>query len=361
MRTLAAFSVILGHFAVHLKNTQPLEYLNSFIGAAYGVELFFVLSGFLIGGILIREFQKDQPTAGALKRFWYRRWMRTLPVYFVYLAAYYFVFPNGEKVNIFQYAVFMQNFLWMPEIPFFGHSWSLTIEELFYLTVPLAFVVVVALTGPLTRRTALVAILGYIALAIGCKFGGLLLDDFTYREVKKIAFFRLDAIGYGVLIAYILQFYPKLFKRIASLSVLCFVPFLLYSALNSVPGFMRSEPAQALRFILVPICLAITIPWFYSLRPIEGIFSRFVTFTSKISYSMYLSHILVIFLANRIFGFSNLPNDKAFPVIFIYLAGTYALSWLSYEFCEKLFLRLRDHSQSKNAPQARMAKRSLVE
>ena len=112
----------------------------------YGVEIFFCLSGFLIGKALLDlETIATEHRASAIKIFLVRRWMRTLPLYYIVLAAY-FLFPSldtAAQTRVWSYAFFVQNVITpMPAGNWFGPSWSLVIEEWSYLLFPLlAFVI----------------------------------------------------------------------------------------------------------------------------------------------------------------------------------------------------------------------------
>ena len=90
-RSLAILSVLACHYlAVVTVSTPFRDALTADLGT-YGVELFFVLSGFLIGGILIRELEHGGPGLATVRRFWIRRWYRTLPNYFFYLLLMFIV------------------------------------------------------------------------------------------------------------------------------------------------------------------------------------------------------------------------------------------------------------------------------
>src|SRR5579862_5720183 len=126
-RAVAISLVLCSHFYV------PTEVVG-----IYGVELFFVLSGFLIGGILLRSITSSPHGFGLsdLFQFWVRRWFRTLPNYYLFLLLYFVFLPPPPRVNLKPYLLFLQNLAW-PTPDFAGHTWSLTIEEWFYLLFPL--------------------------------------------------------------------------------------------------------------------------------------------------------------------------------------------------------------------------------
>ena len=110
-------------------------------GGFYGVELFFVLSGFLIGRILLRsEQQLAQPVGIAV--FYIRRWFRTLPLFWLFIAINVLLefFLRNRRLTLTEilgHGFFLQNFAAL-KMSFFGKSWSLAVEEWFYLLFPLA-------------------------------------------------------------------------------------------------------------------------------------------------------------------------------------------------------------------------------
>src|SRR5579883_268892 len=109
-RALAITLVLVGHASFFF---LPLtSKLDAWYGLAFlGVELFFVLSGFLIGGILIAEFRDG---TFRLRQFWLRRWLRTLPNYFLFLALNIVLYRamNGAWPQFGLFLVFLQNFAW---------------------------------------------------------------------------------------------------------------------------------------------------------------------------------------------------------------------------------------------------------
>ncbi len=109
----------------------------------HGVDLFFVLSGWLIGGLYWREM-KAFSGVGVL-RFWVRRWMRTLPPYFAALLLSWLAVSAARAEPFdWRYLVFLQNYY--ERIPFFLVSWSLCIEEHFYLAAPIAAGMLIVVT-----------------------------------------------------------------------------------------------------------------------------------------------------------------------------------------------------------------------
>jgi len=191
-RALAILLVLAGHASFwFLPLTRELDVWYSL--AFLGVELFFVLSGFLIGGILIGEFRSG---SFRLRQFWTRRWLRTLPNYFLFLGVniilYRAMFGAWPQFGLF--LVFLQNFAW-PHPPLFSEAWSLSIEELFYLIAPLATLALVRLVRG--RGSVLGWLLAAIALVTAIRIGYVLWRDPLWDSgVRKIALLRLDTDWY---------------------------------------------------------------------------------------------------------------------------------------------------------------------
>jgi peptidoglycan/LPS O-acetylase OafA/YrhL len=148
-----------------------------------------------VGGIALREISAPRPRL--ILRFWLRRWWRTLPPYWAALALVFLFAPGLHlpREPWWRYAGFLQNLAW-PHPPFFGEAWSLAVEEWFYLLLP-AFLWVGAPRN-LGRRLA-VTLAGFCLLRLAVT----LAQDPAWDEgVRKIVLLRLDAILWGVAVAW---------------------------------------------------------------------------------------------------------------------------------------------------------------
>ncbi len=141
LRAIAISLVVISHvtyllFPINVKSTL-ITGLRAM--GAVGVDLFFVLSGFLIGKIILRQLENKKTTFSDLMIFWKRRWLRTLPNYFIVLVINILIvlYCRGTLVpELGQYFIFIQNFAFAhPD--FFTEAWSLSVEEYSYLLMPL--------------------------------------------------------------------------------------------------------------------------------------------------------------------------------------------------------------------------------
>ncbi|TKB07111.1 MAG: acyltransferase [Mesorhizobium sp.] len=202
VRATAILLVLIGHFSVGGAiiwgfTPPPFGVLNP---GFYGVELFFALSGYLIGNILLeiaeRPFKID-----LLWRFWKRRWLRTIPCYLVALAISVAIARvNGDgNFNVLQFLTLTQNFATQFKLEFFSVSWSLTVEEWFYLLFPIALFGALAVSP---RRGVIVAIIAFLIVPALLRYIGWRWFALDWSAgLRKMVPLQLDAIAYGTLAA----------------------------------------------------------------------------------------------------------------------------------------------------------------
>ena len=195
LRAVAILLVLVAHASfMFLPLTHHLE--AWWMLGHLGVELFFVLSGFLIGGILAKQAQSARFGVG---RFWARRWLRTLPNYYLFLIVNIAIarWVDGSWPEAAPYALFVQNLAW-PQPIFFIESWSLSVEEIFYLLAPL---LVLACRGRVVRSIpapALVALAIVLATIVRIVYV-INVDPNWDLALRMVSLVRMDAIAYGVL------------------------------------------------------------------------------------------------------------------------------------------------------------------
>ena len=149
VRAIAIILVMVSHSTLLLFPNSDNTYIATiqFFGSI-GVDLFFVLSGFLIGGIILRHIDAKQFRFKDLIYFWTRRWFRTLPNYFLILGInivllWWWVGQLDPKIA--HYMLFLQNFS-SPHPAFFSEAWTLSIEEMSYVLGPLFIFMVLSFT-----------------------------------------------------------------------------------------------------------------------------------------------------------------------------------------------------------------------
>lgn len=335
-RSLAIALVVLSH--IHQGSHQL---------GVIGVELFFALSGFLIGTILYRSLpEQGKWTWKGVGNFWKRRWWRTLPNYYLFLfVAIAFhgsrgEWPEGGAAGILPYFLFVQN-LMSPNEMFFGVSWSLCVEETFYLLFPLLLLLFHRVTE--SRKIAFLIAGGFVFL------GSVALREVLYLhyppDLTRVSTLpRLDTIGYGVAVAVLAQLVDLDHGKRLGLSLVGGILFI--GSVVAYP-FLAAEALldyYRVAYITVPLSFSLMMPALgsWNLLPSRLEFLRLpITRISQWSYSIYLSHFTIIMAIYPLFGSTR---DNALVNLFSKFVGlgvTLAVSALVYRYFETRFTALR--------------------
>lgn len=175
-----------------------------------GVEIFFVLSGFLIGSILIRDIFHSG-SWNSLPNFYVRRWLRTIPVYYFVILILYIL--DSSQFNL-ETMLFLQNFE-AEKLLFFPVSWSLSIEEWFYLLCPIVFLLISKLSN--SNKKVLIFSNLFILLFINIlRIVYVINYDPSWDQgVRKQIPIRLDSLLIGVLLASVKFYWVKFYTKVA--------------------------------------------------------------------------------------------------------------------------------------------------
>lgn len=347
VRATAICLVLLSHFA------KQLDFLGT-----YGVDLFFALSGFLIGGILQRNLANcNDWSFSEVKIFWARRWWRTLPNYFLFFAVslifHYFSGGLPSLVGLAPFLVFSQNLL-NANSPFYIASWSLCIEEWFYFLFPLG--ILLFCMNRCSKKTALIGTT-LIFLILPPILREYLFTSSDPTAIRRMTLPRLDAIFYGVAFAFLMARHQALTTKrrsllaIGALALVGIGCLQFYSIRNGLPVlFYRVE------FICVPLSFGLMLPYFAGLEALPSQFAflnRPITNLSLWSYSIYLSHISILFGVYALFG-----QTRTNPLVNLLSKAVglwicLAISKFVYERFELKFMALRPHDVQKAQPASR--------
>jgi peptidoglycan/LPS O-acetylase OafA/YrhL len=205
LRVLAIVVVMLYHFTIF--GELPLRILPVTYYGWMGVDLFFVLSGFLIGQQALKPYLMGRRLS--IAEFYRRRAYRILPAYLVVLGLYFLV-PGWREfprlAPLWKFLTFTMNFGFSFDRRCFSHAWSLCVEEHFYLLLPL--LVVLLMRRPSVRKT--VAVLASLVL-FGILLRGFLVThypDEVWTRIYYPSYTRLDGLLTGVGLAAVRTFRP---------------------------------------------------------------------------------------------------------------------------------------------------------
>lgn len=204
-----------------------------------GVDLFFVLSGFLVGGLLFKELRTHDRVD--VRRFLFRRGFKIWPSYYVFLACYFLKYALVDAHGDFRAALarvlpgifHLQNYFPNPR-----HTWSLAIEEHFYLVVPIA-VGIALRVGPRERPLRFIPVVAAIVAAV-CLALRLSLFDHPYSPGVHVfpTHLRVDGLFFGVFLGYLHHFDSPILRRVGARSL----PLLAVGiALVAPMGFLELE------------------------------------------------------------------------------------------------------------------------
>jgi len=347
VRGVAILTVI-----IHNQREQfPALHLQRLFESGWmGVDLFFVLSGFLITGILL----DTKESSGYFKNFYARRCLRIWPLFYSVLLFMFVVVPflrptEGQEIFArsspwWAYPLFLQNFLIPVPTNATGPlsvSWSLAVEEQFYLV------------WPLVVRFCSRAQLCWVALSVVC-ISPLLRLFLSFHGVNLYSntFCRLDGLMAGALLAIAVRsdtFVPRAFVRLAWVVLVVAAPLALM--LDSVDArwvvFSMSAAASA---AFVYLSLYSGQKWLYA-----AMTNRFIVYTGTISYGLYLLHKIPFDIAKTFHW-----DRHAWVALPVLVVVCYAIAALSWNLLEQPFLRLKRFFEPKVSRTARPVPRTAL-
>ncbi len=349
LRALAILLVFCFHYRVFVSGSLDLGWLSK-VGWS-GVDLFFVLSGYLIGEQLMAGLARGE--ALSLRSFYARRASRTWPLFWLVLAAF-FLLPGQlggrEPPPLWRFLTFTQNIQLMPGTAF-SHAWSLCVEEQFYLVLPLALLV--ARTLRLSRRQAWLGMAGLTLAAIAWRthlwtLYGREADGMTegyYPNIYYATLGRADEFLPGLALALLQHGHPRrwaaLMQRgrlllalgLAAVALIWSVAALSYYQPDIGWGFfMTSLGYSAMAWAYALLLLALLAPGHVlSRRAVPGARSLALW-----SYAIYLTHKPLAHVLQPLL--QDLPAWAAFG--FTAMASV-ALGGLLYHAIERPVMRWR--------------------
>ncbi len=339
LRAFAVGAVLIHHFF------QPPR-VGGVDFALLGVWLFFVLSGFLITGILLRS--RDQidysgyQVGFVLRQFYIRRFLRIFPLYYLVLSVAAMLDLGDVRDTIFWHLAYISNYLFAARQHWgsvTAHFWSLSVEEQFYILWP-----AVILFAP--RRLLLKIII--TAIAIGPIFRAVAhFLDFNWIARLTISLASLDALGLGALLAYCSHHVgekPTLIKHLKQCICWLGVPGLtLLLCLHKLETYKLVSHVTQNSWFIEPILWALLFVWVINRASsgFTGIGAKILelkplVYTGKISYGIYVYHPFIYFLVPILFSqmdidFFRLPREIQFGLLVGITVGMAAISWHFFE------------------------------
>jgi peptidoglycan/LPS O-acetylase OafA/YrhL len=312
-----------------------------------GVELFIVLSGFLIGGILYKQFLHENYSLKDAGLFVSRRLMRVLPSYYLVILIItiiylLFGFPVSE---VWKYPLLIQNFS-TPVPAFFPESWSLPVKEMGYIFVVILLLVVSKSFAKASKQLLfLTVVIGLIAFTFLSKLyydihsTNLLMRNWSF-DIRSVVIYRIDSVLIGVLFGYFYQNYTafvmskrKLFFAVGvSIFIILFLCIMVFKLrLTNASWFWN---ILCLPLLSSAICMFV--PFLLSWETPSERIGNGITFICNIAYSIYLVHYsIVLFLMKYFIDTTDFDLWQLNIFAILYVSITVGLSYIFYTYFEK--------------------------
>jgi peptidoglycan/LPS O-acetylase OafA/YrhL len=349
LRTLAIAFVFIFHYSI-LSEGQP-EWLFSIARFGWtGVDLFFVLSGFLISSQLFSQIKKENSIA--FSAFFIKRFLRILPAYW-FVVAIYFCFPLFHEKEalppLWKFLTFTQNLnLDISKTGTFSHAWSLCVEEHFYLLLPVILGILLLLKK-FRRSYWLLAGLFIAGFLIRWYSYDILYQPnlernnhwmYWYKYIYYPTYNRLDGLLVGVSIAAVYKFCPYIRSKISGYGN----AFILLSLAILTGAYFLCEDQQTFQasvFGFPLIAIGYGSMLIGAISPSCFLYkwqSKATTLIATLSYALYLSHKGIVHITHKLLESYNLNTNLIFVIcILTCIAGAIILNRL----VERPFMKLR--------------------
>lgn len=347
IRTLAFFSTFLAHAfyaeTPEVLHSKAFDYATRFREIfSFGVPIFFVLSGFLITYLMLRE--RSVVGKFSVKDFYVRRVLRIWPVFFVVLFIGFVAFPIvrdvvlhdpvTETANWLYYVTFLSNFdqIAQSTLPIgvgLGPTWSVSIEEQFYLFWPLLFLL-------FNGKKFIYAIVMVMASA--------LVFTSLFELSSKHTVFSMIYLGTGALFAYLAFYHEAFIQRITRVNGAI---FLLSLAVLFLLMYLSTQANYGIFFIfLIALNIGYIIVFQCYAQRMQLQRIPFLERTGKYTYGLYLYHVVSNFVIYTLLSKILHVEESIWTVVVIApvlsLALSLVVSYLSYTYFERFFLHLKE-------------------
>lgn len=344
LRSIAALSVVISHIALSIRGFNLKIYLfginekglpNGWYLGSNGVTMFFVLSGFLITYLLLIESNKTNIN---IKKFYIRRVLRIWPVYYLYFfVCLLVIFSIGENIGLdafFYYLLFAANipFIFEFTLPFLEHFWSIGVEEQFYLFWP--WLIKKTKGNTFSIVLSIVVVINIIRYFLWWKY--------PYSEGAIFSIVnRFDCMMVGGLGA--MLFYEKnnVFLKVFDNKISNILSWILIMLMAFNVKFINAIVDTT---IVTVISLVLIVGQINVKNRVINLDLPFFNFIGKISYGIYVYHILMIFIFSHLFKYIDLQeNYKLFLVYCSVVSASIIVAYISYEYYEKYFIKLKNN------------------
>lgn len=341
LRAIAAIAVLFSHATLalnefglrndlfgYLKNGE----LRTLDFAGYGVSIFFVLSGFLITFLLLKE---NKEKGINLKKFYARRALRIWPLYYFYLAVVlcvlYFFGVYFEAIDLFFYLFLSANiaFIFNNTIPYLVHYWSLGVEEQFYIFWP----VLVKRSQQRLLSISIASIIFLVSLKtlLHLYFPGSLLELIIH--VSRFHCMLMGGVGAILYFSKNQLFFAFCKNRLVQMIAWLIYAIAFVNKFN-IASFLDNE--------FISLVTVVIIVGQITESSVINLEKKWLNFIGIISFGLYVYHPLIIFLLGKVIEFES-PSVFAYLLTYsVILFTTITVSYTSHRYLESYFIRLKN-------------------
>ena len=327
-RAVAIIVVVLYHF----NNIIPYGYL--------GVDLFFLISGLLVGGILVKKLDRDEEIN--FLKFVLQRGFKIWPSYYFFLfvssflSRYLYADSHSEFIipisDLGRFVFFYQNYTGLPYYWIYDHVWSLCVEEHFYILLPLMFIFIKTFIPSESKKKFLYA--GLICTIIAGMLFKVISFYFTSgQDTYSATHNRLDALAWGVLLNLLINDYGERLKEFTSAYWVLLIGTLIFCVSMYFFIAFDFEIYEKIFFhSIIPFSFFLMLLSLYSTNFQNWKFLRFVSY---FSYNWYLWHTIFVYYIVESMGMTIFS-------CLTFLVGSFLVAMITTIFIEEFFLSKRE-------------------
>jgi peptidoglycan/LPS O-acetylase OafA/YrhL len=333
LRAIAAFLVAISHFCIFNGKIPLFENIS-----VAAVEIFFVLSGYVLASQLLLVLSGTNNT---LRIFLIRRWMRTIPAYFLALLLVSVIFKKIGSNDFYRYLFYIQNlFQQYNHVDYYSVAWSLSVEEWFYIVFPIFMLTCVKLIKKRHINAYIFYTCVFITAITILRLSVTLATSFWGESVRRVVVFRIDSIAYGFLLFLMINkfaYKPSLvFGLLGLLIFSTAILYLLHIIDKTLPQVLYPFTAASFGCFAIIFFLS-----FEDTRMYRNMMVRQVShIAGQISYAVYLFHMPVMYMVGLTLG--------TYPFLvrlIVFLVGILTIAAVSNYLFEQPILLLRPKYQ----------------
>ena len=343
LRAFAIICVMYGHCGILLNGTS-FDWFAC-IPMPHGVDIFFKMSGFLIGNSFLSYLKKNNSLGGQkIRSFYARTALRILPNYYFMLLVNYIlvrclvITGDLNVLPIWRFATFTQNIV-TPFWGFYWESWSLPVQWWFYIFFPL-FLLVFGYFAEPKRFIPWICVI-FVVFSIRYRFvvADNVVNGFTWDIwIRKTMASRVENIYIGVLAVWVMHYYREKWERYA---VACFVlGIILYVVSCMIPHDVKSFWYNIVYLTLSAVAIVLWMPLFTKWKSSKTRLGGFISRVSILSYAMFLTNLCVVQIMMH--SFSDLVESHRIWAYLIFWPVVLAVSYVLHIFVEKPFMKIRE-------------------